>query len=209
MKNRRPTFLFDADGLICQWTSRMPEFLTSKGLPTEPVLASLKANDYISIEDIFSTKCTRTATELLEEYNRSHHISQLDPICQSTGRVLRELAKIGDLIAVTCIGKEEISAVNRARNLEYIAKKNLFKAIHCLDFGESKEPIMNRLRDEHNVMMFVDDRPHHVQEAMRAGINAYQFTYKMNESSIDENLQHLCSWSEIEAEGKRLVALNA
>ncbi|MGR5555910.1 hypothetical protein ACQKQC_06370 [Vibrio fortis] len=190
-------FLFDIDGVVVRWFSRLPDFLKSKGLPYEHVVKGMNKNIYMNLVDIFSTTCEKEAFSLAREYNSSQYIAELDAFDEQVAPALRELSKRGELIAVTCIGDDEKCHDFRKENLSVICGGDLFDEIHCLDIQQNKAPVIKEIAERKNVAFFVDDRPRHVREAMSVGVAGYQFLKDVEEHDIDHELNHVPCWGGI------------
>lgn len=144
---KRLAFLFDVDGVISRWLSGLPSFLESKKLPNQHVIDVIKSNQFLCLKELFSTDDADLAKRLLDEYNSSDAIAELEAMDSLTGEVLKEISNYGDLIAVTCIGECLRSHQNRIKNLELICGEPLFSEVHCLDFDVSKEEVIKGISE--------------------------------------------------------------
>ncbi len=206
IEHDRSAFLFDVDGVISRWLSGLPRFLESKKLPNQHVIDALKKNEFLSLTYIFSTNCEHEARRLLDEYNASDAIAELEPFERDTGHTLRAISELGDLIAITCIGVCLQSHQNRIRNLENICGGQLFSEVHCLDFDVSKEDVIRNIAERRRVAFFVDDRQRHVEEAKSAGVVAYHFVSGVPLEDRCPSGAHANSWSHIKELAERHVA---
>ncbi|ELP5899777.1 hypothetical protein QTV49_001674 [Vibrio vulnificus] len=193
----RPVFLFDVDGVISKWFSRIVAFLKHKGLPFEHVEEKMQMTNFISPKEIFSTSCEKHASSLLAEYNESHFIAELDPISSDTKRVLNTIAEFGDLMTVTCIGESEITQKHRINNIEAICGRKIFSEHHFLRVGQSKEDVIRKIMNRRNVVFYADDSAKHVREGLKAGANSFQFTLGVSDDNLDPDLNHIMNWSEV------------
>ncbi|MCY9861147.1 hypothetical protein OTK49_01205 [Vibrio coralliirubri] len=196
-KVRERAFIFDGDGVIVQWTSKLAEFAKSKGLPFEHIIDANKNNLFLPSCELFSTVDEEEAMELLREYNRSEFISQLTPMSQDTGASLNKISELGKLILVTCIGTDPVSFLHRTANITNVCGANIFEEMHFLDVNESKENKIRELAERYDVGYFVDDRARHVTEGINAGVTSYQFALNTDASRLDQNLCHAVNWLEL------------
>lgn len=194
---RHRAFIFDGDGVIVQWTSKLAEFAKSKGLPFEHIIDASKRNAFLSPCEAFSTDNEEEAMALLREYNSSEFIAQLNPMAKDVGASLNKISALGKLILVTCIGTCPTSFLHRIANISNICGANIFEEMHFLDVNESKEDKLKELAERYDVGFFVDDRARHVIEGLNAGVTSYQFALNTEEDKLDNRLNHAANWTEL------------
>ncbi|WP_210498607.1 hypothetical protein [Vibrio crassostreae] len=202
METNKPVLVFDVDGVCLIWFANLPNFLEEKGICAENVIAALETNSFLSLEEIFKQGCDNKNFAMLDEYNSSKHVGNLPAFEDKAVEVLGDLSKGFKLIALTCIGSTDTHHNLRKGNLEAIYGEGTFDQVICIDLGESKEDYLREIAKTGEVVFFVDDSAKHIYEAERAGVKGYQFVSRMPLERIDENLDHLCSWSEIHNEAR-------
>lgn len=194
---RHRAFIFDGDGVIVQWTSKLAEFAKSKGLPFEHIIEASKRNAFLPPCEAFSTDNEEEAMGLLLEYNSSDYMAQLNPMAHNVGASLNKISELGKLILVTCVGTCPLSFLHRIANISSICGANIFEEMHFLDVDASKEDKLKELAERYDVGFFIDDRSRHVIEGLNAGITSYQFALNTEVDKLDTSLNHAANWTEI------------
>lgn len=159
MKN---IILCDVDGVVLEWTSKLPEFFVSKGMDPTPVLRAHAWGEDISPSDLTELP-HEEAMLLIEEYNSSKYIMYLNPFKDAL-QVVNLLKKEFEFIAVTAIGHNPMSAEMRMKNLDFWFP-GAFRDIHVVGIEDSKKSIL----DCYDKSIFIDDSPKHVADGKESG----------------------------------------
>jgi len=178
MKNESKIITMDVDFVLLDWVLGLKPFMEEKGISTEHLEKYAGNTYYPKLTELFLMDDEDLAIELMKEFNRSQHIENLPIFQDEAHKYLKELHDEGyDFRAVTCIGDEPIHRELRSKNLMKVYGDvfNENKVVN-IPVRTSKEPYLRELQNEGNVLMFVDDRIPHLNEALRLDIQPVLYT---------------------------------
>tara|TARA_B100000700_G_C15063044_1_gene867377 strand:+ start:10867 stop:11526 length:660 start_codon:yes stop_codon:yes gene_type:complete len=186
MKKKSDIIAMDVDFVLLDWVLGLKPFMEEKGIPTDHLEQFAGSTYYPKLTELFLIDDEELAIKLMKEFNRSNHIENLPIFQKESHNYLKELHNEGyDFRAVTCIGNEPIHKELRAKNLMKVYGDifNHNKVIN-IPVRTSKEPYLKELKNEGNVLMFVDDRIPHLNEAIRLDIQPVLYT---NDGKLTNN----------------------
>lgn len=154
--------LCDVDGVLLDWTSRLPYFLKQKGLPIEKAIFLHARDEYFSLAEIADVSEEEGAA-LNKEYSHSKFMRYLQPYRDACLWV-NLLKQKYDFVAVTAIGTEENVLEMRRENLEFWFP-GAFSEVIGVNYGETK---LNALV-KYDPTVFIDDSPKYIKEGLLAG----------------------------------------
>ena len=159
MKN---IILCDVDGVVLDWTSKLPEFFVHKGLDPSPVIRAHAWGEDMSPSTL-TNMSHKEAYSIMEEYNSSKYIMYLTPYKDAL-QVVNLLKKEFDFIAVTAIGHDPKSAEMRLTNLNFWFP-GAFSKVEVVGIEDSKESILSKYKRS----IFIDDSPQHSATGKKVG----------------------------------------
>lgn len=191
---KRPLFVFDIDGVVLDWFSRLGMFLDAHNIVHA---GNLNNREFIPFQQLFQCS-NEKALKLLHDYNGGELAANLTPMSDLVAPTLNKLAKIGDVVAVTCIGLEARQEEQRVKCLNSAIGEGVFSDVICLDVVASKYETLKELNKDGRVVLYVDDRLKHIEEAKQAGIqNAYQFTDNQDIPKV-KGVNQISDWKEVD-----------
>lgn len=201
------TLVTDCDGVLVSWFSQIKAFLESKGRCTNHLDVLIAGNPYNSHELLFPAKTKEESYSLFDEYNNSHFISKLTVLEKESIKAIYRISKMVNIVVVTNLSKIEESQERRKLNIDNIYG-DIFKEVHCLPpFSNKTEKLIEVSKGE-EVIMWIDDCVHHVQEGIKAGIkDSYQFTYGMKCGRNTGEVASIGSWLSIEQKISDILAI--
>lgn len=193
----KPVLLIDCDGVLLNWFSKIPDFLSSKGINGDHVLPFILKNDLTSLEFLFPSASSEASEALFLEYNHSDYMADLSIMEPGADTILERISHFFDLIVIT-----NISSSIEAHNLrtENLIRRygDIFKKVICLQPHTDKSDVISEYVKNHNVSLWIDNSLTHVNEGISVGAPSFQYVYRM-ESGIGLDVPKFGSWKEIEA----------
>ena len=196
---QKPVIVTDVDSVLLDWLQGFATFLKEeKDMDIEHVKHFFGTSNFIETPEITNISCLDTNKLLVKEYGKSKYIEELKAFQEDAKQHILDLHKEVDFIALSCLSKNRQIINKRKRNLENVYG-NIFKDVICIGFGQSKEPDLIRLKEQENVITFVDDREKHIYESISAGIKPILFKRCIeNIENCPENSYHVKTcWSDI------------
>lgn len=196
---KKPVIVTDVDSVLLDWLQGFAMFLKNeKDMDIEHVKKFFGTSNFINIPEITNIPCLDTNKLLVREYGKSKYIEELKSFQEDSKQHILELNKEVDFIALSCISKNRQIINKRKRNLQNVYGE-IFKDVICIGFGQSKEPDLIRLKEQENVITFIDDREKHIKESISAGIKPILFKRGIdNIEHCPENSYHVKTcWSDI------------
>ena len=181
---KKPVIVTDVDSVLLDWLQGFAMFLQNeKDIDVKHVKKFFGTSNFIDIPEITSIPCLDTNKLLVKEYGKSKYIEELKAFQEDSKQHILELHKEVDFIALSCISKNRQIINKRKRNLQSVYG-DIFKDVICIGFGQSKEFDLIRLKEQENVITFIDDREKHIKESISAGIKPILFKRGL------ENIEH-------------------
>ena len=196
---QKPVIVTDVDSVLLDWLQGFATFLKEeKGMDTEHLKHFFGTSNFIETPEITNISCLDTNKLLVREYGKSKYIEELKAFQEDAKQHILDLHKEVDFIALSCLSKNRQIINKRKRNLKNVYG-DIFKDVICIGFGQSKEPDLIRLKEQENVITFIDDREKHIQESISAGIKPILFKRGIEDvECCPENSYHVKKcWSDI------------
>lgn len=172
-ESKRPVVLTDIDGCCVKWQSGLPYYMGKHNIPTTVALDSLLHERFLSAEELFGMS-EDVAFTFLKDYNRSKFIKYLSPYDDAL-KMINEMKEHWDFVAVTALGTEKETVMNRVFNLNTLFP-GAFKDILVCGAGESKDDILRKAKNKHdNIIMFIDDLDKNIDSACRVMPNVPRY----------------------------------
>ncbi|EQA7786661.1 hypothetical protein ACX818_001246 [Acinetobacter baumannii] len=161
----RPIVLIDIDGVCVKWQSGLPYYMAKHNIPTNNALKTMISEEFLSAEELFGMD-EEVAFTFLKDYNKSKFIKYLSPYDDALV-MINEMKEYWDFVAVTALGTDKETVMNRAFNLNALFP-GAFKDILVCGAGEPKDNILMKAKDKHNnIVMFIDDLGINIDSAER------------------------------------------
>jgi 5'(3')-deoxyribonucleotidase len=164
-KTERPVIVTDVDGILVKWQSGLPYFAQKYNLPLDHILEMMVDEKFIAPSKLFN--CSEEfATKLLLKYNNSDFIRYLSAY-EDALKVVNELKKTHDFVAVTALGNSVDAHLNRQFNLSALFP-DAFKDIFVCDYNESKDSLLTQVMEKYGnrVICYIDDLGKHTDSAV-------------------------------------------
>ncbi|AXF40771.1 hypothetical protein HYP67_gp189 [Acinetobacter phage vB_ApiM_fHyAci03] len=153
-ESKRPVVLIDVDGVCVKWQSGLPYYMAKHNIPAQRALDMMIDEAFISPEELFGMSREVSMT-FLKDYNKSKFIKYLAPYDDAL-EMINEMKQHWDFVAVTALGTDKETIMNRAFNLNALFP-GAFKDILVCGPGESKRGILCKAIEQYNAVMFIDD----------------------------------------------------
>ncbi|ADG60107.1 hypothetical protein Acj9p207 [Acinetobacter phage Acj9] len=161
----RPVVLIDVDGCCVKWQSGLPYYMQKHGLDTSKALEMMLSEKFIAPEKLFGMS-NEISMKFLKDYNKSKFIRYLAPYDDAL-RMINEMKEHWDFVAVTALGKDNETVMNRVFNLNSLFP-GAFKDVFVCGATEEKDGIIRDAYIKHpNVVMFIDDLGKNLDAAYR------------------------------------------
>lgn len=192
MQSKKQMIVFDADSVLLDWFLGFVTFLMERNHSTDHVKQFIGTTQFVPIEEMTQVDCEEYNKQLLKEFAKSGHLSNLNHFQENASVILEALSKDYYIAVVTCIGRTDDLIKQRNENL---IKRygDIFERIICLNFGESKEQSLRELNDEFDVVLFIDDRIKHLEEAAAVGITPALMSRGVDVCPIETGNFHVIS----------------
>lgn len=190
MKNK--IVLTDCDGVLLNWIGAFEQFMFDRGYTRVPNTE----HDY-GIDSRFGID-HKTAHSLIEEFNNSDRIANLDVFADSLEYVTK-LSKLGfRFIIVTSISNSASAREKRIHNVESIFGK-VFDEIHCIGTNESKSYILENLWGGSD-LFWIEDHPRQALSGHEAGLRTVLIDHPYNshfQTDLFPRVSYQHPWKEI------------
>lgn len=167
--------LCDVDGVLLDWTSRLPHYMQELGQAVEPAIRLHATGEFTPLTEVFDMD-REQELEFIRSYNRTGHLSQLTAYRDALLYV-KSLSEDYDFVAITAIGTDESIIQARTENLEFWYP-GIFKDVVCVGVQESKFDALSK----YSRSIFIDDQPRYVDEAIRAGHIGVRLKRRVNDA---------------------------
>ncbi|AEO97131.1 hypothetical protein CPTAKMNP4_197 [Salmonella phage vB_SenM-AKM_NP4] len=164
LEQEKPVIVTDVDGILVKWQSGLPYFAQKYNLPLNHILEMMVDEKFIAPGVLFN--CSEEfATKLLLKYNNSDFIRYLS-VYEDALKVVNELKKTYDFVAVTALGNSVDAHLNRQFNLNALFP-GAFKEILVCDYNASKDALLTQVMEKYGerVVCYVDDLGKHTDSA--------------------------------------------
>lgn len=145
------TLVFDVDGVLLRWNSRLVEFLSQHMIVPQWIINSVKQDDFIPFGEI-----ENLLPNFLHRYHTSTYGQNLSIFEDSALTIMTQLHKKYNLIALSNFSTDPKAVSNRKINLEQIYG-TIFSQVICIDPLVMKSSVLPDLDSSHNIKLFIDD----------------------------------------------------
>ena len=155
------TLVFDIDGVVLRWNSRLLDFLRRKNIRIFYRVAKIiKENKFLDTNEL--DKYFKEG--FLHSYHISPEAARFDLNYKRIPKILNHLSKEYNIIALTAFSLDKKAQENRISNLE-LHCPNIFSEIYFVDTLSSKASKLLELKEKYNIHLFVDDSSRNIKEA--------------------------------------------
>ncbi|QQG32117.1 hypothetical protein CkP1_0217 [Citrobacter phage CkP1] len=171
LQEPKPVIATDVDGILIKWQSGLPYFAQKYNLPLDEILKTIANDSFVAPAKLFN--CSEEfASKLLLKYNNSDFIRYLSAYDDAL-KVVNELKKTYDFVAVTALGNSVDAHLNRQFNLNALFP-DAFKDIFVCDYNESKDHLLTRVLEKYGdrCVCYVDDLGKHIDSATEVFIGS-------------------------------------
>lgn len=200
MKPTKPVILTDIDGVAVSWQSNLPFFAAEHNLPTERIVEMIVTEEFLPPHELFNCS-PMVGVELLKKYNKSKWIRGLKGYKDAL-IYINKLKEHYDFVAVTALGRDFDSSMNRMSNLNVLFP-NAFKEVMMCEYNESKVKLFEEARHRFkDIVMFADDRFDHCVDAIEElkDIKVFHMVRTEQRDTEEHNwhgIRRVTSWKEI------------
>lgn len=180
----------DVDFVLLDWVAGLKPFFAEKGIDDSHLDRYFGSTYYPTLEELFKISDEEHCIQLMKEFNVSPHIAHLPVFQKEAVETFKNLHDDGfEIIAVTCVGGSEQTHKMRTRNLQenYGDVFNLDRVI-CVPVRTSKEPYLKKIQERGEVIMFIDDREGHLQEARNLSIKPVLYSNDGKETTCSDTI---------------------
>ena len=192
---KKPILATDVDFVLLDWVAGLEPFLKEKGMKYDHIKQYAGSTYYPSLSELFLMKDENKNLEILAEFNKSKYIEQLPIFQKEAIEHINNIKQEYDIVAITCIGTEEVQKNKRTNNLVNHYGE-VFSDVICIPVRHSKEEYLKELKKESHVEFYVDDRIKHLQEAINCLIKP--LLYVRNADKPETEIPIVECWSHIE-----------
>lgn len=196
MKN---IILTDIDGVAIQWQSGLAYFAHKFGIKTDVIIDMISDEKFRTADKIFQTD-EATGKQLIEKYNNSDFIRYLAAYRDAL-KVINELKKDYDFVAVTALGNSIDAKLNRQFNLNALFP-GAFQEILMCGHTESKDALLVQAKEKYGsrIVCYIDDLPSHCEAALKVfkGTDVDVFFMPRGERSEKTSAYLVKDWTEVQ-----------
>lgn len=184
-RNKKPVLLTDVDGVLLDWVKIFGQFAQSKGFTL-----FMEHPQTWGMNEWFGADANAIRS-LISEMNSSEIFAKLPPFTDAL-KVLPELARTHDLVAITCCSNDTKTIQRRKENLKVLDVK--FKEVHCLNFTDSKKELLAA----YPKTLWVEDRFEGAKSGVETGHDAFLINRSYNQDEHHEEIIKVDSWHQIQ-----------
>jgi uncharacterized HAD superfamily protein len=180
----KQNFLMDVDGVCVDWIGGFGQFAESKGFKLRmPTPTTWEMNEWFGADD-------KTIRALITEFNGKETFANI-PVFEDAKQYLPELCKYFNLVAITCCSSDPLTVSRRKKNLEALGVE--FKAVHCLNFNESKSDLLK----SYEPTFWVEDRVEGAETGHKAGHQTFLRNTTYNQTCNNSEIIRVKNWADI------------
>lgn len=159
---KKKVILTDVDGVLLIWQSMLPFFAVKYNIDLEKILEIQYTEEFKHTKELFNC-CSELAQKLKKEYHSSEYIKMLTGYTDAI-KVVNELKKEYEFIAITALEKSDEVLKNRTQNLNILFPGAFSQVILTENSKESAfRSVLAKLVDEgKEVICYVDDLISHL-----------------------------------------------
>lgn len=195
----KKVILTDIDGVSIQWQSGLAYFAHKYGIKTDVIIEMISDEKFRTADKIFQTD-EATGKQLIEKYNNSDFIRYLAAYKDAL-KVINELKKDYDFVAITALGNSIDAKLNRQFNLNALFP-GAFQEILMCGHTESKDALLVQAKEKYGsrIVCYIDDLPSHCEAALKVfkGTDVDVFFMPRGERSDKTNAYFVKDWTEVQ-----------
>lgn len=195
----KKVILTDIDGVSIQWQSGLAYFAHKYGIKTDVIIEMISDEKFRTADKIFQTD-EATGKQLIEKYNNSDFIRYLAAYKDAL-KVINELKKDYDFIAITALGNSIDAKLNRQFNLNALFP-GAFQEILMCGHTESKDALLVQAKEKYGsrIVCYIDDLPSHCEAALKVfkGTNVDVFFMPRGERTEKTSAYFVKDWTEVQ-----------
>ncbi len=153
--------IIDVDGVLLNWKSNLPFFMTQLGIQHKLNDLSLINTD-IHAHEMFKNTSTDETRKLIAAYTE-HDSAKYMPAYEDAYSTLERLAKTHKIIALTKFGWSRTAWCNRQFNLSALFP-HMIDELVSIEFHENKSVYIKDLQKRHDIEFFIDDRIENIND---------------------------------------------
>jgi FMN phosphatase YigB (HAD superfamily) len=185
MKINRNTLLLDVDGVILNWVDGFNKWIHKYHFKEHAHLNFKKDSVKDDVYDI--SERYGISYDILYFYiklfNNSLDFAHLKAL-PDVDRVLSWFVFNNWAVhTVSSYSTEQHAVVARLKNLSSVMNILEYSPHYNLDLDSNKEEVLKKYVNAEKKVVFIDDKPEHVQEALDLGLEAYLFDQPYNSTS--------------------------
>lgn len=152
----KPVLVFDVDGVLLRWNSRLIEFLSHHIQVPEWIISAVKEDEYIDFKEI-----EKLLPNFLNLYHQSSYAQNFDLFHKKSYDLISQCHQNYRLIVLTNFSSDPQAISNRKANLSKVFG-DVFEDIICLEPTDLKVHALATIPDFH---LFIDDSQSQISEA--------------------------------------------
>lgn len=191
MKLTRDTLLLDVDGVLLNWVDGFNSWIHEYHMPIHSHLNFQKdsvKDDVYDISERYGIG-SETIYAYIKMFNNSLHFGKLDAMPDALRTVSKFLFMNWNVHTVSSYSTCRYALEARLKNLEKEISPSVAYSTHYqLDLDNDKHNVLEQYAHTDKIVVFIDDKPAHVQEALDLGMEAYLFDAPYNRTSNLERI---------------------
>jgi FMN phosphatase YigB (HAD superfamily) len=186
MKLTRDTLLLDVDGVLLNWVDGFNKWIHEYHMPAHAHLNFQKDNVKDDVYDI--SERYGIPGDIIYAYvkifNNSLHFGRLEAMPDAVRTVTKFIFMNWNVHTASSYSSCRLALEARLKNIEReISPTVAYSIHHQLDLDNDKHQVLEQYKNCNQRVVFVDDKPLHVQEALDLDIEAYLFDAPYNRTS--------------------------
>ena len=181
--SNKPLLLTDVDGVLLDFIQGFSIYLETLGHDISHTKSYWGSTKRATFDGLMRIADPQQAAAVKAGFYQSEAIAHLPLMQTHLINIMQTLSEHMDIVCITCIGRTQQLMDARRKNL-HDHFGDCFKAIHCLDFGESKLPLLRHYQKQ-QPLAYIDDRQEHIDEAIQANINGRLFEHNVPKTQVN------------------------
>jgi 5'(3')-deoxyribonucleotidase len=180
----KKVLLTDVDGVLVDWVGSFGKYAQSRGYQLNtPTPKTWEMTEWFGADN-------DAIRVLIQEFNSGKDFESI-PVFQDALKVLPELRRHYDLVAITCCSDDPKVISKRKKNLEMLNVD--FKEIHCLPQTASKSDLLK----SYSPTIWVEDRVEGAEAGHEAGHRSFLRESTYNNEYNNPEIKVVSGWEEI------------
>ena len=188
IKKNDKLILVDVDAILLNWVDGFTNWGVDQGLTLKP-----DYKRYYKVEDKFEDIGDR-GFELLQGFNRSDYICDLEPIPEAQKYIKRLASHRYKFHAITSI-EPTPEIVTRRKNNLMDTFGDVFSVITCLDYGVSKKETLKQYINTQQ--WWIEDNARNALTGYDLGLRTVLMNYEYNQDFEHPGIYRVNDWEEL------------